>query len=136
MNKLIDDTASIMRFKRLAGITEAEEAEFKTTNLDQLQTFLRGMQGAQEQSNQGLQNMNRLHCFLTSAIQYITVTGDFVRLSDFENFIWVSLPTHFHMENSPIDEITKGPAKYVLKVSDIRSIAVTEQKLIPLLGLR
>jgi hypothetical protein len=89
-----------MKFKRAAGITEIEEADFKTTSLDELQKFLRNMQGEQEQSIEGLQNMNRLYCFLTSVMQYTTVAGDFVVFSDFEYFIWVSLSTRLCLDNS------------------------------------
>ncbi|KAJ5920625.1 hypothetical protein N7516_011483 [Penicillium verrucosum] len=78
------------------GITEIEEADFKTMSLDELHKFLRSMQGEQEQSNEGLQNMNRLDSFLTSVTQYTMVTGDFLVFSDFEYFIW-------------------GPVKYVLR---------------------
>jgi archaellum component FlaC len=91
-----------MKFKRAAGITEIEEADFKTTSLDELQKFLRSMQGEQEQSNEGLQNMNRLDSFLTSVMQYTTVTGDFVVFSDFEYFIWVSLSTRLCLDNPSI----------------------------------
>lgn len=92
-----------MRFKRATGITEIEEADFKTTSLDELHKFIRSMQGEQEQSNEGLQNMNRLDSFLTSVTQYTMVTGDFLVFSDFEYFIWVSLSTRLCLNNSSID---------------------------------
>lgn len=92
-----------MRFKRATGITEIEEADFKTTSLDELHKFIRSMQGEQEQNNEGLQNMNRLDSFLTSVTQYTMVTGDFLVFSDFEYFIWVSLSTRLCLNNSSID---------------------------------
>lgn len=92
-----------MKFKRATGITEIEEADFKTTSLDELHKFLRSMQGEQEQSNEGLQNMNRLDSFLASVMQYTMVTGDFLVFSDFEYFIWVSLSTRLCLNNSSID---------------------------------
>jgi hypothetical protein len=83
-------------FKRTVGLTEVEEAEFKTTSFASLQDFIRTLQEEQER-NGSLMYMKRLEPFLVSMQEYVEVVKVaevFADISEAISYLWVSNSTH------------------------------------------
>ena len=84
-------------FRRTTGLTEAEEADFKTTSFASLQDFIRTLQEEQER-NGNMMYMKRLKPFLVSMKEYVEavkVAEVFVDISDVISYLWVSNSAHF-----------------------------------------
>lgn len=84
-------------FRRTTGLTEAEEADFKSTSFASLQDFIRALQEEQER-NGNMMYMRRLEPFLVSMKEYVEavkVAEVFVDISDVISYLWVSDSAHF-----------------------------------------
>ncbi|OTA61606.1 hypothetical protein K449DRAFT_370870 [Hypoxylon sp. EC38] len=92
------------QFKRTAGLTKLEEAEFQMTNLKELQDCVRKIQQEQEQKRK-MMYMKRLDPFLQTIEQYGKVLDVFVNTSDIVAFIW-------------------GPMKFILLIAKTFSDAL------------
>ncbi|KAI2464722.1 hypothetical protein F4781DRAFT_411946 [Annulohypoxylon bovei var. microspora] len=91
-------------FKKTAGLTQAEEAEFQMTGLEELQTCIRTIQQDQEQKRK-MMYMRRLDPFLQTMEQYGKVLDVFVNTSEIVAFIW-------------------GPMKFILLIANTFSEAL------------
>ncbi|KAI0010504.1 hypothetical protein F4779DRAFT_577169 [Xylariaceae sp. FL0662B] len=74
-------------FKRTAGLTRAEEDEFRMTSLGELKNCIQTIQRDQEQKRR-MMYMKRLDPFLQTMEQYGKVIEVFVNTSDIVAFIW------------------------------------------------
>ncbi|KAI2628485.1 hypothetical protein GGR54DRAFT_587349 [Hypoxylon sp. NC1633] len=79
--------AALDQFKRTAGLTQTEEAEFQMTNLEDLRDCIRNIQQDQEQKK-GMMYMKRLDPFLKTMEEYGKVLDVFVNTSEIVAFVW------------------------------------------------
>jgi hypothetical protein len=84
-------------FRRTTGLTDAEEADFKTTSFASLQDFIRTLQEEQERDG-NMMYMKRLKPFLVSMKEYVQaveVAEVFVDISDVISYLWVRNSARF-----------------------------------------
>ena len=80
---------ALEEFKRTAGLSAEEEAEFKIASLESLLIAIRKIQEDQER-RRAMMYIARLEPFLKSMEQYGKVIEVFVNTSEIVAFIWVS----------------------------------------------
>ncbi len=114
--------AALDAFKRTAGLTRAEAAEFQIGSLNELETTIRSIQDKQERSRE-MMYMKRLEPFLESMKQYGKVIEVFSNTSEILAWVWVSScsparPGAVTTETRPNPSCKlRAPMKFILLVS-------------------